>query len=299
MFVEDEIISSLDRIVSGEAGFVRNSYFQVNGQTVFTDIEQIDLTSSKFSFNYANQRILHFTNLEALRLILNSKSLRASNLNRFDDKLELIHALNLGDIDSEFITFEKAYKFALSFTRSDRPIEEKEFHWKNYANNFKGAALEFEVDSSKLPFNFFSLDVNYFEDAEESDLISKIAKMQLSPVALKALIPIFCAVKRKGYFEEEEVRIFLNGDKNVIESIHYGDKSNYTFQLDKDNNISYFNMVPILFADEDSEYDKFLRLKKIYLGKNSNINFGQQFMLRHIYDFCDNHGIEWEDLAWK
>ena len=48
----DIVLQELDRILSNTSGFYSDGFFQENGITVLTDIEQDHLISSPFSFNF-------------------------------------------------------------------------------------------------------------------------------------------------------------------------------------------------------------------------------------------------------
>lgn len=112
MLNSDKIIKELDQILSKTSGFERDSYLQVNGETLEVGINQLMFSDNFFSFNYPNKSILHFTDLNSALLILKSQVLRARSLESIsDDKEELIHCLKLLGQHYDKIESQKKYTF--------------------------------------------------------------------------------------------------------------------------------------------------------------------------------------------
>lgn len=84
-------------------------------------------------------RLFHYTTIETLALILNSKSIKFSRLDQLDDKTE----------SEPFAEFNPlSYIFSCSLT--DDPIESIPM-WKMYSNMGTGIRIEFDSDSMFSP----------------------------------------------------------------------------------------------------------------------------------------------------
>lgn len=295
MFVCDKIIKELDDILSMSSDFERDGFFQSSGKTDYVGISQSQLNDNIFSFNYHNQSILHFTDLNSALLILHSKAFRARSLESIsDDPNELIHCLKLLDQENEAIKSEKEYNFIACFT----PLEEKinikdlEFHWKEYGNNHKGVAFEFEIIRRPLyPFHY-SLNINYLDSIDEQhNLLNYLKDKVTDIVILKALIPFFACIKQKKFDSEKEVRLFAQYDKSITEKNHY--ENNIGFTISKENKVRFHYDIPFCFHTEESN-DKLLRLKKIHIGRKIEENDGQMIVLNHLIPLLDKNGIEYK-----
>ncbi len=224
MLNSDQIIKELDQILSNTSGFERDSYFQVNGETKDVGINQL-MHSDNFSFNYINQRILHFTDLNSALLILKTQVFRARSLESIsDDKEELIHCLKLLGQYNDKIESQKKNTFIACFTpiENENEINGFDYHWTEYGNNHKGIALEFEIIRRPLYPDHYSLNVNYLDSiAEQHNLFDYLKSKITDTVLLKALIPFFASIKQKKFDSEKEIRLFAQYDNSISERSHY------------------------------------------------------------------------------
>ena len=273
MFKQDEIIKSLEYILSSSDlnNFDMDGYFQINGITQECSIQQHQFKKSIFSFDNYNTSILHFTNLNSLKLILQSSFLLASRFNDFEDKNELLHGFKLADIQEFDFQEIKKYLFASSFTPYVKN-EDYSKHWEIYGNHGKGVALEFELSNNPLHFQHFITKVVYVNQKDKLDFINRIKEKFKYSEALKALAPILGSIKEPSFKEEKEVRIIYYPRKD--EAIRIMDSELQGYTLDKDNNASFFGKLPIQYPNEDRKDHQLLVLRKIHFGKSTFDNDG-------------------------
>lgn len=255
------IIEKLDLSLSS------TGFDSCNEEFTSAEFDPSQLKGTPLYWDNNNVSVLHFTTIDAARLILENGYLRTSNMNRFEDKGELTVGADV--IKSEFIsnlTEMKSRSFACSFTiKGEDDVERNyDYHWKNYANNGVGVALEFEIN--ELPSDVFPLRVNY---VEKEKLFGDHSVPMLS-VEESFLLPIFAAYKLEidnnsdvgEYYKEEEVRLFYTMDAANIECcFDEGDKEIIRPEFDKDNGYQYFWRIPFAPKKDSKPY---LKLKAIH-----------------------------------
>jgi hypothetical protein len=297
MFHHDNVIKAFEEIVSNVSGFERDGYFQINGETTDISLSQIQLNDNFFSFDYFNQSILHFTNLNSALSILNSQTLRATNLSSiYDDKEELLHCLKLIGQYSDELEEQKKYTFVSCFTPFDRneKIESFEYHWTEYGNKHRGVSFEFEIVRTPLYPDHYSLNVNYLDTIDETNrLLNALKDKRTNSVILKALIPLFASIKQPKYRFEKEVRLIAQYDKSSLERF-YEDET-FDFTLTKENEAQFYYKIPFYCPNENAE-DKLLKLKKVYIGRRAEVNDGQLVILRRLTKILEQKNIEYKWL---
>ncbi len=295
----DTILQELDKVLRFTPGFEANGWFQVNGQTVSSDISQNHTIPSLFTFNFDGQSLLHFTSLDSAIKILESKYIKASSLSSLSDKRELFHAFELINMPHEEFNESKRKSFVACFTpfAKECKVFELDFHWENYGNQNRGLAFEFEIIRSPLYPQYYSLKVNYLDAKEQNDLLTYLYSNPASNVNLKALVPIFTSIKSPEFEGDSEVRLLAICDDYQfrLENMKH---SRIGVSFNTDNTASYFLMLPLIFNNEDHDQKDgpLLRLKKIYFGKELELNDGQEYLLRYIIPLCNKYDIlyEWD-----
>lgn len=266
----------------------KNNWFKQNGGLKYASFDSGQLKGSCFDFN--RKKILHFTTLEPARLITTSKYLKGSNLNQLRDSFEVIHGLNIVNQNlSKNWDKIKDSSFVVCFTEkvNEDVKGNYNFHWENYANNYKGVALEFEITENYKPYNIYPLKVLYIDDGDDrianlSDIKHKF--ISLSKPEKEFILPILASIKRKEFQDEEEVRFFHNIAEFSIEHISNNierDKVFYSFN--STNNINLEMRLP--FFGLNDEGDEFLKLNRIYLGErifDPYDNVSSYFILKHF-----------------
>ncbi|CAN5289695.1 hypothetical protein BH23BAC2_BH23BAC2_22370 [soil metagenome] len=283
MNIENKILKDLDEILKIAKGFQRDGLFHVNGKIQHVDISQVELTDTVFSFNYKDQKLLHFTSYNAAIAILKSKNIRALSLSALNDHTELTHSLNLIHEDYPKLIEAKNYTFVACFTprNPELKISNYSFHWENYANDHKGIALEFEVIRDPLYPFLFSLNVSYLDKADQNNLLKVLKHKKFNEITLIALLPLLASIKKPFFNNEEEVRLLYALEKesccpefSLMDSIGYF--------LSDENRAKYFFKIPFIFLNEKNENDALLKLNKIYLGKSSGINDGNEILIYYL-----------------
>lgn len=278
-----------------------DSYFICNGQYSFAEFEYHQLKNSIFGFDYQKKKVLHFTSVESARLILENKYLRGSNFNDFDDEFEILNSLiKIKESFANDWYNIKERTFAISFTEkvNDSVQENYEFHWAKYANQNRGVALEFEFIDSILSYRFYPLKIFYL--GENNSVIKKIRKEMvgdevLSEAEKEFILPILASIKeRDKYWQDKEVRLLYRISDSDIEHLTNSDKETVFFSFDKRNKIKLELRVPFSTPKDDAD-DCFLRLNRIYLGKNyinSEDNISSCLLMNSFENRCTEEQIE-------
>lgn len=106
----------------------------------------------------------HLTSIDNLWSILNSRTFRMYNLHSSKDESEYNYAAKILDLPDKQIEFRKQYTYTLSFCPTS-DLETKEI-WEVYGDNFKGAAVVFEIANDPIEWmNFHISEVKYDKKA--------------------------------------------------------------------------------------------------------------------------------------
>ena len=278
-----------------------HSYFKCNDELISAEFECYQLKNTSFEFDYKRKNVLHFTNIESARLILENNYLRGSSFDKFNDKFEIIQLLSF--INNELVNDWaeiKANTFAISFTEKikNNIIEDYEYHWQRYGDRHQGVALEFEFSDTALPYGFCPLRINYL--SKDSPTITKLSNVlpddfNLSEVEKEFLLPILASIKDKGKFEEEsEVRLMYKISKPEIEHLDNSLDSDIFFSFKENNALNLELRVPFSTLTNRTKRNP-LKLKKIYLGKyfiNSEDNIASSILMSYFNNQCEKQGIE-------
>ncbi|MFL5766105.1 MAG: hypothetical protein ACJ77K_19325 [Bacteroidia bacterium] len=190
---------------------------------------------------------IHFTSLEALYGILNSKHLRLYNLLNMDDKYELGYAKkSLSFLSSDKESEDKEGLYAMSFCSSlvvlnEEPKKKKHLLWKLHGRDGHGVIIRFKI------YNDLSTWYNFYLAKCFYDLDNFYAIKELNEVTDKEILDakLGCFIKLPIYEFENEIRLVFDkrhsgwiDDKNGkrVYPLIYPDKLNtsdkiYYFQL--------------------------------------------------------------------
>jgi len=207
--------------------------------------ENKKLVDTKF---YSDEKdFIHFTSIEALFGILNSKHLRLYNLMNMDDKYELDYALKaLSFLRPEYINELKEKLYVLSMCSSTEILEEdpkkkKHILWKLHGRDGKGVILRLKIENNANSWNNFYLTKCFYE-LESFKAIKELNELT-SNEHLDVKVASF--IKLPIYEFENEVRLvfdrfnsgaIVNENKDLIYPVTYLDK------LTNKDNISYFQL---------------------------------------------------------
>ncbi|MBX2944062.1 MAG: hypothetical protein KF860_17155 [Cyclobacteriaceae bacterium] len=251
-----------------------------------------------FLYEFRDQKILHFTNLNSAYAILKSQKLRSSNLSSFasngGDNEELTHALRLtNNFKGDYLTL-KDHIFVSCFTPlENRELESFIFHWENYGDNYQGVAFEFEILRSYS--DDFFLQVKYLNEIpEKEEMLQLLQNNPISEQAVIAFSPLLAAIKMTRYADEKEVRLVTIVGPDDYKSDHI--RGHYEIELDEDLNIKK-RIYYIPFCTQKSSPDRILlKLHKIHLGEYSSNNSGAVFIRDFLRPLAEEMGIDLSQL---
>lgn len=202
--------------------------------------ENYKLKNTPFFYNNEAD-FIHFTSIDSIFGILNSKHLRLYNLLNMDDKFELEYArkeLSFFSPDKEDEDKEQIYSFSMcSATEilNEDPKKKKHLLWKLHGRDGKGIILRLKiVNDLKSWYNYYIAKCFY-------DLDNFRPIKELHEITNKEILDakIGCFIKLPIYEFENEIRLVF-------------DKRNSGFIKDKDNNDTY----PIIYPDKLHKSDK-------------------------------------------
>lgn len=216
--------------------------------------ENKKLKDTKFYYNNENE-FAHFTSIESLFGILNSRHLRFYNLVKMDDKYELeyaLKALSFIEPDDKNKIKEQLYIFSMcsaSEILNEEPKKKKHILWKLHGKDGHGVIIRLKIENElNLWYNYYL--TKCFYDLDNFDAIKELhqkTKTEFLDVKIASFI------KLPIYEFENEIRLVF-------------DKKNSGWINDKNNNLTY----PIIYPDK--------------LNKQENISYVQL----PIYNFFKN-----------
>ncbi|MFY8069525.1 MAG: DUF2971 domain-containing protein [Flavobacterium sp.] len=198
--------------------------------------------STAFKNKFKNSGdFIHYTSLESVLNILNTKQLRLYNCQNLNDKLEVKYAVKefgLQIPEDDLETFRQQL-FVFSASTYDINLKNDDFNlWRLYGNSGLGAAIVFGIENfsddwESLFFGKISyeLDVNIYEDFKKfikihQDFNNEYALFENIP----SIIPIIALhFKNKIWSIENEIRLIAHCpfDKYSLETIHYESGNSY------------------------------------------------------------------------
>lgn len=254
--------------------------------------DQMDLLKSTKYYS-PETKLLHFTSIEALLSIINDSSIRLYNLWNSNDEQEYELAAKIFDQIYEIIDLNgegkiklaKTYSFISSFTRSENYLST--YHWRNFGNDFKGVAIEFEVNPDYKSWYKFILSRTFYDKLADFDaLFNAWRDFQLSTprnkkfdIEMNWLLSLY---KDKSFLSEDEIRLYLYSDGHKdLYPIFFEKYTNSTLKTGSSNlGIKYFRL-PLCndfwnfnnpcYKEEEVDFWKRipkLRISKIYFGPN-------------------------------
>lgn len=204
-------------------------------------------------------KLFHYTSTEAFRCIVEHKSLWATDVFYMNDRLEVLHAIELcqqacsimaqgkSGREREFLEalsgaldFHRAdqqHIFALSFSASRDQLSQ----WRAYARHGGyGIAFDGEALSSIAHVHQCRLVKCIYQDDQKIEIIKEFvcAKMGevscvetdcdvLAVIAANAFLEIAAMMKHQGFSEEREWRMISVGSHRHIGNIQYRSTSKY------------------------------------------------------------------------
>ncbi len=224
------------------------------------------LENSPFFFNQEND-FIHFTSLENLYSILNTKHFRLYNLVHMDDKFELDYAkkeLSLHDSFEE----EKERFYCLSMCSSQDVINSEEREhllWKLHGRNGYGVMLRisFQNDIHRW-YNYHITKMYYSADGE---IFRPIKELNLQTKNDFFDSKLACFIKLPIYRFESEIRLIFDNrypwkDQNEFPIYHY--EKAYLDELSKNENVSYVQLPILNYDTNDGNFVAHAPVKQLF-----------------------------------
>jgi hypothetical protein len=296
-------VETLENLLAELLGLPKGSKIQLadcgclNGRVISALIDYSSLKGTNAYFDYKNQRILHFTDLNATVNILTTMMLRASNYNSFKDPLELQHACNLIGISNyEYLIKEnKKYNMGNSFTiKTNNDVlncSDYDYLWERYANKKYGVAFEFEIIN--ITNRHFPLKMVYLDNIANDEILTRIKNnntLKDNKIIIQAIIPLLSAYKEEEYKREKEVRLHFYSSSIECEQAPYIKDKDFSSIIDKSNNIQYQYNTPFTTPKKD-EAGVILKLHRIYIY-DQFYNDTITIISNVIRPFCDDNDVE-------
>jgi hypothetical protein len=270
-------------------------------------------------------KLLHFTSLKALFSIINDSSIRMYNLWNSSDKKEYSHASDIfnriyevtGQNAETRIKLAKTYSFISSFTSSENYLSQ--YHWENYGNDHKGAAIEFEINPEYQQWYKFILSRTFYNKLKDFEALfnawhnfqNQIAIHNNSTfdIDLNWLLSLY---KDKSFSNEDEIRLYLYADGyHATFPKHF---AKYTYSALKTESliteIKYFKlplcddswsfMNPLYHEDEFEFWKRIpkIRISKIYIGTDLQTDNWEQlkYKIKTSIKEKTGRGLDPEDI---
>jgi hypothetical protein len=281
--IESKIMNELDEILQ-EYGLnskylSKSEFFGIVKKSVglYLPNNNYLFNSSKYGFNpKENQRLVHFTSIEALSNIVNSKILRIYNLQNLNDSSEFVYSVK---IFNENITNEESYflkqgLFQVSFCenaifKTENRIDEFNM-WYRYGEKGKGAAIEFEIENEAENWENFHLGRVFYGDKKLEifrQIKNLIEKYNEPWNAFNInLYRLYMFHKTDLFESEKEIRLFF--DKNNGTRFEFlKPKTDLTKTKKLSELVEYIDFPLKEFNNELAEmHVPKLRIKKIIFG---------------------------------
>jgi hypothetical protein len=217
--------------------------------------ENQKLKDTKFYYN-KEKEFIHFTSIEALFGILNSKHLRLYNLPNMDDKYELeyaLKALSFIDTDDKNEIKEQLYILSMcsaSLILNEEPKKKKHILWKLHGHDGKGVILKLKIENDLSTwYNYYLTECFYtLDNFKAIEDLHKKTNNELLDTKLASFI------KLPIYEFENEIRLVF-------------DKRNSGWINDKDNTVKY----PVVYPDKlnQAENISYVQLPLLNFFKNN------------------------------
>lgn len=238
---------------------VRQRGFNNNNELLYVfgaiPSENAQMQHSKF---YSSEKeFIHFTSIEGLTSIINSKCFRLYNFQNMDDVQEMAWASKMLNFKEELKNEDKEDLYCFSMTSQSviKDLSKKHLLWKIHGRDGKGVLLKLKIANNPLSwYNFHLVKVLY--NHQEAKAIAYINEND-NKIILDQKICSF--IKNPIYKFEEETRIIFENrkgfkityskDDTIMYPVTYNDK------LLSNKNIKYFEIPISNFTKNDSEFE--------------------------------------------
>ena len=217
--------------------------------------ESKELKDTPFYFDSEND-FIHFTSLDSLFGILNSKHLRLYNLLNMDDKFELEYARKalLLKTNSDEKVKEELYSLSMcssSVILNEEPKKKKHLLWKLHGKDGHGVIIRLKRMNEPDTWRSYYLTKCFY------DLGNFSAIKELNEITQKEILEtkLACFIKLPIYEFENEIRLVF--DKRNAQTISYDGVVTYPIicpdKLNKSDKISYYQLPLYNFYKNDDD----------------------------------------------
>lgn len=228
-----------------------------------------------------NKVFMHFTTLETLYSILQSKVFRLYNLVHSDDPNELVEAAKCFGWSEDHNTILQKQIFTLSMCENIDDVTNYNYLWEKYGDNHKGVALIFKIHGNPMNWEAFHFsDIKYGQLDWFTKLANTIFEFNVSNPKVYIHIPSQLAFhKRKSFSKEIEVRLMYRGVYNfskeeVITSWSNSRGKETWPEIHNDGGLSRYIELPLIHPQLSQTQKDFLKkapeieLNAVVLGEN-------------------------------
>jgi len=275
--IENQIKDLIKSYLGIPIGGILQSCSIFPGQPISTNVraseKNYDYENTRYSFK--ENKFIHFTSLKVLFSIIREKSLRLYNLNNSSDKHEYTYSVNKfrafyerkGWDEKRIIDYLNGIKddsFILSCA-STNDVESKE-HWKRYADNGNGVAIEFEIMNNPLVWEgWYCSKVRYGELDDWDKFTDQVIQLGENSKYLYDFYfdQILCLHKDPSFSEEKEIRIL--GQSCYSPILAYSSMKYHDVSKDGNTYIHYFKLPLYLTNGLKHGFEKeFERMGNVY-----------------------------------
>jgi hypothetical protein len=240
-------------------------------------------------FYEGEKKFVHWTTIQHLMSIINSRQIRLYNLQNSADPEEFNYSASLLTIPNEQIEHSKNYLYTFSFSENNE--KDNPELWEKYGQNYSGISLEFEIlndpeewDNFMLSRTYYKLPDKFFQLFQKLDeLKSKYPGIEID-IDLGKLIAYH---KKPNFSNEKEIRLSSYFPYDNIEAYWKNCNTEFRFDHERPRIADYFglylwvnNESPYVKSDYPA-YDRKLELEEDYFIKKpkikiTNICFGEE-----------------------
>jgi len=161
MHIQDEILNKYRNILKNSPYDKMIKSWGASGPSFHCRLssETKDYRESEY-FYKGKMKFIHWTSIDALISMLNSREIRLYNLYNSSDTEEFNYAAEQIGVSEQMIKHSKEYLFTWSFCSSDYLRNEE--MWNQYGRNFQGVAIEFEIVNRPITWENYLLSNVYY-----------------------------------------------------------------------------------------------------------------------------------------
>lgn len=249
-------------------------------------------------FYKENKNFIHWTSIQNLMSIINYQEVRLYNLHNSSDSDEFYYAAEHLKLPEKSIEHAKKYLYTFSFCKSSELNNSN--LWKEYGDNYKGVAIEFEIVNDSNKWNNFMLAPIFYKVPENlKKMVNELEEFKLRYPSASTHIDLGKLIsfhKKPRFSKELEIRLSTYYPFQSTEEYEFYCNTEFRFDQNRARVTDYFGLK--LWVNNDSAWIKSdnpklnktqkldenyfiekpkIKIKNIYFGKNCGIE-NQEFI---------------------